>query len=335
MNYHVRAYTSNDKALWNECVRKARQSSFLFEREFMDYHADRYHDASLFLLNNKEETVALLPACVSRVDRLSVESHGGLTYGGLLLMPGAMTVCVGECLPACVAYYKSQGFKNLLYKPLPHIYHNYPAEEDLYWLYRFGAVLEARAVSAVIDLRKAYTFSTLRQRKVRKACKLNQLQLHERIDYLPHYWQILQNVLEERHQTAPVHTFAEMQRLMQEFPERITLHVVTTLLAEDGLDEQAQQEKVVAGCILFHTDKVKHVQYIATNEKGREMGALDWLFANLISSCKDTAQQTPYFDFGISTENKGRYLNEGLIFQKEGFGARAVCYDAYRLNFED
>lgn len=335
MSYHVRAYTSNDKDLWNECVRKTRQSSFLFEREFMDYHADRYRDASLFLLNKKEEPVALLPACVSRVDRLSVESHGGLTYGGLLLMPGAMTVCVGECLQACVAYYKSQGFKNLLYKPLPHIYHKYPAEEDLYWLFRFGAILKARAVSAVIDLRNAYTFSTLRQRKVKKACKSDMLRLHEGIDYLPQYWRILQNVLEKRHQTAPVHTFAEMQGLMQTFPERITLHVVTTPWAEDGLDGQTPHEEAVAGCILFHTDKVKHVQYIATNDKGRELGALDWLFANLISSCKDNASQTPYFDFGISTENNGQYLNEGLIFQKEGFGARAVCYDAYRLNFED
>lgn len=335
MSYHVRAYTSNDKDLWNECVRKTRQSSFLFEREFMDYHADRYRDASLFLLNKKEEPVALLPACVSRVDRLSVESHGGLTYGGLLLMPGATTVCVGECLQACVAYYKSQGFKNLLYKPLPHIYHKYPAEEDLYWLFRFGAILKARAVSAVIDLRNAYTFSTLRQRKVKKACKSDMLRLHEGTDYLPQYWRILQNVLEKRHQTAPVHTFAEMQGLMQTFPERITLHVVTTPWAEDGLDGQTPHEEAVAGCILFHTDKVKHVQYIATNDKGRESGALDWLFANLISSCKDNAPQTPYFDFGISTENNGQYLNEGLIFQKEGFGARAVCYDAYRLNFED
>ena len=40
------------------------------------------------------------------------------------------------------------------------------------------------------------------------------------------------------------------------------------------------------------------------------------------------------FDFGISTEQGGRYLNEGLIFQKEGFGARTVVYDTYELNIE-
>ena len=36
-----------------------------------------------------------------------------------------------------------------------------------------------------------------------------------------------------------------------------------------------------------------------------------------------------YFDFGISTEHNGRLLNEGLIYQKEGFGGRGICYDTY------
>lgn len=38
-----------------------------------------------------------------------------------------------------------------------------------------------------------------------------------------------------------------------------------------------------------------------------------------------------YLDFGISNENDGRYLNLGLIEQKEGFGARTVVHDFYRL----
>ena len=38
----------------------------------------------------------------------------------------------------------------------------------------------------------------------------------------------------------------------------------------------------------------------------------------------------PYFDFGRSTENPdGSGLNEPLVFQKEGFGARGLCYDIY------
>ena len=49
----------------------------------------------------------------------------------------------------------------------------------------------------------------------------------------------------------------------------------------------------------------------------------------LIDNFKGTKE---YFDFGISTENNGMYLNEGLISQKEGFGSRIVCYQTWKVN---
>lgn len=332
MNYRVEAYTPEKKSFWNQCVRTARQASFLFERDFMDYHADRFHDVSLFVFNHKDEVLALLPANVSRVDAACIESHGGLTYGGLLLMPNATTAIVGECLKVCTDYYKEHGYISMLYKPLPYIYHVYPADEDLYWLFRFGAVMQARTVSSVIDLKRAYAFNSLRRRKVRKAENQGTLHLHEGIAYLHDYWQVLQGVLQERHHTNPVHTYDEMRKLMLSFPDRITLHVVTAGHSCQQAD-RADEGRVVAGCILFHLPRVVHVQYIAASNEGRECCALDWLFARIIGTAKGNADNVPYFDFGISTENGGTYLNEGLIFQKEGFGARAVCYDVYRLNF--
>ena len=39
-----------------------------------------------------------------------------------------------------------------------------------------------------------------------------------------------------------------------------------------------------------------------------------------------------WIDFGISTEERGQRLNEGLASYKEGFGARAVNYDTYALS---
>lgn len=38
------------------------------------------------------------------------------------------------------------------------------------------------------------------------------------------------------------------------------------------------------------------------------------------------------FDFGKSTEQAGAFLNRNLIFQKEGFGGRGVCYDTYEYD---
>jgi len=71
------------------------------------------------------------------------------------------------------------------------------------------------------------------------------------------------------------------------------------------------------------------VQYIGANEQGKRLGALDLVFDELINR---TFSSESFFDFGISTENMGNYLNENLIFQKEGFGGRGIVYEIYKYN---
>jgi len=55
---------------------------------------------------------------------------------------------------------------------------------------------------------------------------------------------------------------------------------------------------------------------------------LDLVISTLI---QETYKDKSYFDLGRSNQNGGRYLNMGLIAQKEGFGARAVVHDIYEL----
>ncbi len=87
---------------------------------------------------------------------------------------------------------------------------------------------------------------------------------------------------------------------------------------------------MLAGCVAYLTDRVIHIQYIAASDEGRLYGALDLLFLTMLSL--PVCDGRRYFDFGISTEQGGKLLNRGLLFQKEGFGARGICYDQYRLN---
>ncbi len=118
------------------------------------------------------------------------------------------------------------------------------------------------------------------------------------------------------HQSKPVHTLEEMQLLMGRFPREIRLYLVRS------------NDRIVAGTVVFETRQVAHVQYIASGEEGREFGALDMLFRHLINERYKTME---FIDFGTSNEQGGLVLNEGLIFQKEGFGGRAVCYDTYEV----
>lgn len=317
-------YTPSLRSLWDDTVKQARQSSFLFERIFMDYHKQRFEDVSLIAFDIHKHPLALFPACISRHNPNTIESHGGLTYGGLLLTQSITTEDVENLFERCFNFYNKQGFKELIYKPVPHIYHLYPAEEDLYWLYRYGATLLARSVSSVIDLRNPISFSTLRKRKVHKAEKEENFILSDDMERLQDFWEILTNVLQKRHNTNPVHTFQEISSLIKYFPKQIKLYTV--------LQKDKTTFHVIAGCLLFITKRVVHAQYIAANDEACKKNALDWLFQQIILQFKNESSQHPWFDFGISTEKSGTFLNKGLIFQKEGFGARAICYDAYKIN---
>ena len=75
--------------------------------------------------------------------------------------------------------------------------------------------------------------------------------------------------------------------------------------------------------------QIVHVQYISANYEGKELGALDMLFDYLINT---QYKEYDYFDFGQSTEQMGNFLNENLLFQKEGFGGRGVIYPVYEIN---
>ena len=77
----VRKYNFEDKELWNEFVASAKNATFLFNRNFMDYHKDRFEDYSL-LCFKKDRLIAILPA---NIVGSTLYSHQGLTYGGLVL----------------------------------------------------------------------------------------------------------------------------------------------------------------------------------------------------------------------------------------------------------
>ena len=83
---------------------------------------------------------------------------------------------------------------------------------------------------------------------------------------------------------------------------------------------------------MYIAGDVAHTQYIATNDEGRRIGVLDFLYEYLIN---DRLKEYRFLDFGISVEEGGRYLNNGLISQKERLGGRAVVYNTYEVKIRE
>jgi hypothetical protein len=305
----IRRYSAEMADAWNAFNGRARNGHFLFDRGFMDYHADRFTDASLVALEDGAP-LALLP-----LNRQGDEawSHQGLTFGGLIV-DDMGTAQVLSVLDACADHLSAGGVAQLIYKTLPTIYPRAPSQEDLYWLFRHEAALIRRDVSVAIDYRARGPVSDRRTRGARKAEKTG-LAFGRSQDWAG-FWRLLEGVLAGRHGAAPVHSLTEIQLLAGRFPEEIALFAA------------ALGDELQAGVVMFRSAQVAHAQYIAVGEPGRENGALDGLFEHLIGLHAATHR---YFDFGISNTDQGRVLNEGLARQKEEFGGSAVVHDVYRV----
>lgn len=304
-------YNSALQAQWNEAVAASRNGTFMHRRAFMEYHSDRFTDYSLMAMDGNK-VMAVLPA--NRVND-KVYSHQGLTYGSWLATPKCDAVMMMHIMDATASFLKEDGVTKLIYKPVPHIYHSYPCEDDLYALFRHGATLSECNLSATIDLDAPIRFDRGNRSAVNRALRAG-VTISESDDY-EGYWQVLQEVLASRHDARPVHTEEEIRLLQSRFPDNIRLYTASV------------EGKIVAGVVMFYAGPVAHSQYIAASTAGRENGALALLFDTLISQSADEGFR--YFDFGISCEEHGRYLNEGLVTQKNRLGGRGITYNVYTI----
>ncbi|MDE5608704.1 MAG: GNAT family N-acetyltransferase [Muribaculaceae bacterium] len=310
---YIRRYHHQLKPDWDSFVALSRNGTFLFYRDYMDYHADRFCDCSLLAYDDKDRIVALLPAAI---DGITVISHGGLSYGGWILgqkLPDMLGMM--QLWPMMMDFYRSLGAKDLIYRPVPYIYHKYPSEEDLYALYRNGASVDRVLISSVIDLRSPVACSSSVKWHFNKGRREGIMVSQS--DDLESFWSILTARLDERYSAVPVHTIEEMRLLKSLFPDNIVLYVAATSTGD-----------VLGGVLVYVCGDVVKSQYAASTSFGREHHINDVLNVELIQRFRDEGYR--YFDLGTANEDGGRILNEGLIGQKISYGGRGIAYMSYR-----
>jgi hypothetical protein len=314
-NLKVIRYDAKQKRAWDDFVAGAKTGVFLFRRDYVEYHVDRFPDASLMFYNDADRLVGLLPA--TELEGRKLSSHAGLTFGGIISDDSMKVGLMLELFEAMITHLRAEGVQALSYKAIPHIYHRLPAEEDLYALYRSGARLVRRDVSSAISVSERPPLSKGRKWAIKQAIK-NELQVQRSFDFEA-FMAIEERVLDSKYNTKPVHTPAEMKMLAERFPDNIKLFT-------------ARGAELLAGVIVFESDCVAHAQYISASDEGKRTGALDLIINYLIN---DYYLAKRYFDFGISTEDAGRVLNVGLVENKQSFGARAVVHDFYELELNN
>jgi hypothetical protein len=297
---------------WDDFVARSKNGTFLFLRGYMDYHKERFVDHSVMV---RDASGALVALCPAHEDGEFLSSHRGLTYGGWVVDDTMKLPKMLSVFRALVSYSRENGFSKILYKTIPHIYHRMPAEEDRYALFVCNASVSRRGVLPVIYAHPRIAFQERRSRGERKARRVGITVSQS--EHYPQFWDILVSRLMASHNTAPVHSLEEIQHLHCRFPEEIKLF---------GAFES---DAMVGGVVVYESPRVAHAQYIAASDRGRDLGALDLIFSELLSTYY---KDKDVFDFGAVDENDGRALNQGLLEQKEGFGARVVMHDHYTLD---
>lgn len=281
----------------------------MFHRSYMEYHADRFTDISLLVEDDAGKVVALFPASQHGHE---VVSHGGLSFGGMITDAKCGALKSLHALESILEHFSQNGFHNLRYKAVPHIYSAYPAEEDLYAITRLGGQLVRRDISSTIALDKRLKYGKGRKWSLKRADQ--ELSIRRSDDFVA-FMEIESQVL-VRHGAVPTHSAEELVLLAGQFPDNIQLFGAF------------RGEEMIAGVVTYQTPMVFHTQYIGATDDGKESGALDRIIDFLIEKSTTTHR---WFDFGISTEQQGLYLNEGLAANKESYGARGVVLDHYDI----
>ena len=301
--YQVRLYQPQDFSIWNAFISVAKNATFLFDRNFMDYHSDRFQDYSLMVFDG-EKLIAVLPA--NRVED-TVYSHQGLSYGAIVVLNSIRILDYISIFKYIMVFLHSNSITNLEIKLLPKIYNQITSDEIDYVSFLMQAEIIRTDVYFAIDLRKLYSPNRNRKRALKVASKL-EIIIKEDSNYSDFWIEILSPNLQDRFGIAPVHSLSEMEKLAVLFPDNIKL-----FNAYQGVE-------LKAGVVMFLTETTAHLQYSAGSKDRNDNAALDVLFDFIINKYSNKK----FISFGISSTGNELELNNGLIYWKESFGATST-----------
>ena len=308
----IRLYDPTLKPVWDNFLENCKNATFLFKRDFMDYHKNRFEDFSIMIYNGNK-LVALVPG---NIDLNNVYSHQGLTYGGILIQSDSKFTEYLEIFSEVLRFLKKKSINSLCVKQIPTIY-NFNFNDELDYLsFVTDSKNYRKDIISVINLQSDFKIAKDRINGYKRGLK-NLLEFREAHDFDDFWNELLIPNLEKKYSVNPVHSLDEIGLLKSRFKSNIRQFNVY------------KENKIVAGTTIFQSKNVVHVQYTASNSKKNILGSLDFLFYKLIT---DVYSKHKYFDFGTSNESYGKKINQGLMYWKEGFGARSLTQNFYKFD---
>ncbi|MCL6260544.1 hypothetical protein M3O96_15685 [Aquiflexum sp. TKW24L] len=292
----IKSYTPSDIDAWNELVEDSSNGVFLHSRSFMDYHKDRFTDASL-LIYHGNDLISVLPGNSYEHTFLS---HQGLTFGGWIFRKGTDPALQQEIIQSSIKFLFANGFDRIRVKPIPEFYHAEKLDNDALMLSADGVLVDEDPNYA-IELPKVISDRGKRwgvQKAMNKGIHI------EEDDGFTTFWE---EILMPYHRQIlgyePVHTLAEITSLAANNPEKIRQF------------NAYHKGEILAGVTVFAHPMVARTQYIASTDEGRKNRAVDLLIGYLMRNIGEK-----YIDLGGVSDPKTGLPKESLVQWKESFG---------------
>lgn len=307
MKIEVRKYEEGDKEQWEAFIESAANGTFLHRRSFMEYHGDRFQDASVMVWEG-EELLAVFPA--HQVGN-QIFSHQGLSYGGWIFKMGLSLSSRSQIIRSIIDHYKNQKIKSLIVTPVPYYYSQEGGlQEDDYDSLGF----EIKDNKEIYLIETPFILKDKGKRKgVRRALRKG-LEVREG-EVTKSFWEDLMLPLyASKIGKSPVHSWDEIALLSERHPGRIQL--ISAYL----------EEELLAGLVIFRHPQVIKVQYSAVTEHGKICRAMDFLMQYLMN-----LPHIQYIDLGTVYDGQTGEKLESLAYWKESFGAFPLNLPTFRL----
>lgn len=317
----IKTYDDNYSEKWDDFVMNhSVNGTFLQTKNFLDYHGDRFDDASIIIYKGNDTTVAVISACTIYEDGKKIFSaHQGSTFGGIVIADNFYNIEHVEAIVTVLEEYLIENeYNEVCLKCTSDIFARQNGNLLYYFLFQRGYI-SYDEISFYVDFGQynadiASNFNAGRRRDYKYSLK-NGLAFRriETADEIRTFYDILcGNLL--KFDAKPVHSFEEIT----DFKESRLRDIVEFYGVFYG-------EHMIASSMIFVFDNVGgnavfHTQYLAADQSSLKMYPMNFMDYNLIQTARDRGFR--YFSFGTSTHEHGKVLNKPLAEFKEGFGTQ-------------
>ena len=313
-NFTVKRYVEAYFDVWNGFIEASDNATFLFHRNYMEYHADRFVDFSL-LVFEVDVLIAVLPAHVANN---TLYSHQGLTYGGVFVKKGTTAMALDMVFKKIVAFAQKKSITTMVIKQMPIFYN---AVQDNVWKflfekYRVQSICQQKVLS--VDYAN-FSLHKTKLKHYKKALKAG-LYIKQDTKFSLFWERVLIPRLRQKHNAKPVHTLQEIEYLHKLFPQQIFQF------------NAYLHDEILAGITIFDKGAVVKSQYGATTDLGEKLFAMDFLFVHLIEHYKTIGKQ--YFSMGTVTEKNALGYNPGLLRQKIELGCTEYPFHYFQIHID-